>query len=107
VTSVDPALRREQSIQPVLRDLVPGALGGLCQPLLHLLHAHRVSDARALGLHFQLARRPRRAIVLAERANRQRHPFVERLRLDVYRMADAVMASEGDGAGADGHEKRI
>ena len=94
---------REQSLQTFLHNFVARALGGRRQPSLHLRYAHRVGHPETSSLHIQVAPRARRAIVLAEHADRQDHRFVERFRLDVHGMADAVGASEGDGAGAGGH----
>jgi hypothetical protein len=95
-------LRCEQSLQPFLHDLVARALGGRPQPILDLRHVHRVGDTRAARFHFQLARGARRAVMLAEGADRQDHRFVGRFRLNVHGMPDAVGAGERDGAGAGG-----
>ena len=97
----------EQSLQPLLHDFVARALGGRREPRLYLGDAHRVGHARTPGLHIQVARGTRRAIVLAERADRQDHRFVERLRLDVHGMANAVGAGERDSTGSGGHEESI
>ena len=59
--------------------------------------------ARTLGLHVQLARRARRTIVFAEGADREDYGFVQRLRLDVHGMPDAVGSGERNSAGAGGH----
>ena len=47
------------------------------------------------------------AIVLAERADRQDYCLIERLRLDIHRVPDAVMAGERNSVGTGWHEERI
>src|SRR5579859_5427349 len=44
--TAQPLLRREQSLQPFLHDLVARALDGRPQPILHLGHAHRVRHSQ-------------------------------------------------------------
>jgi hypothetical protein len=60
--------------------------------------------ARAPGLDLHLTRRTRQAVVLAERHHRHRDGLVQCLCIDGHGVPDALVVSERDGAGADGHE---